>query len=540
MPFRRALGWTIGATAPNGTYPGIATYTKPSAVPYLNLFCDPRTIQCNAPATLQYVTALRYVDDAVTIEEKGAKFDGPLFDLPAGQAKAAVGATYSSVDVLGHRGNNTGTQSLILPPLTEAEPYQVWAGFAQVDIPVFGNGFQFPLMRKLDLGASWRHDQYYGTLVGATSNPKLGFTWELSEDLGATVRGAWGTSFRFANAGEYSVVLSDSVNDFGLPTSSSPIGLQCGANGTPPAGSLAAKLFAAGIADINGRRGCGSQPAGLSQAGGPQFALRQYIDPTTGRLTFREGGIHLAPETSINYSIGFELAPQITFLSGLDLQATWYSVKINGTLTGFNNPTASNLANPNEAFHYIVPSDLGCPVSANSNPASCAPFEAMAAHILTDPGSAPGIGALTSVYWINDGGTVGIGFVHVEGVDWAASYDWDMGNLGAWNTGVVGTYYLHRYEQTVAGSPIIDDFHQDLAPAGGLAQSGVETLPRMNYRARLGWSNGPFSVTGFVNYNSHYFHTQSAPPNVNLQCSVAGGTTPAAANAVGFPCLISN
>src|SRR5258705_179295 len=151
-----ALGWTIGAIAANGTAPGIATWTRPAAVPYLNLF---------------------------------------------------------------------------------SEPYNVWAGFVQVNVPVFGDANAIPLIRRLDLEASWRHDQYHGTLVGGTSNPKVGFTWELSEDLGATVRGSWGTSFRFANAGEYSEVASSAIADFGLPTSSTPINIQCGSGGTPTAGS---------------------------------------------------------------------------------------------------------------------------------------------------------------------------------------------------------------------------------------------------------------------------------------------------------------
>ncbi len=46
-------------------------------------------------------------------------------------------------------------------------------------------------------------------LSGGTSNPKIAFTWLMDEMTGATVRGSWGTSFRFANAGEYSAVLSD-------------------------------------------------------------------------------------------------------------------------------------------------------------------------------------------------------------------------------------------------------------------------------------------------------------------------------------------
>jgi iron complex outermembrane receptor protein len=524
-----ALGWTIGVTPASGTTPAIASWSRPSTVPYLNLFCDPRTIQCNSPVTLNYVNGTRYLDDIFTTDERGARFDGSLFDVPAGQVKAAVGGTYTSFDVIFHRGNNSGSSNLILQNIVDSQPYNVWAAFVQLNIPVFGDNNSIPLFRRLDLEASWRHDQYHGTLVGGTSNPKIGFTWNLSEDLGVTVRGGWGTSFRFANAGEYSVVASDAAADFGLPTSASPITISCGAGGTPPVGSVAAKLFATGLFP------CGSAPPGVSWSGGPQTVLRQYIDASTGLVTSREGGIALAPESSTNWSLGGEFAPQ-TFLRGLDVQATWYSVKVNGTLLGFNNPTGTTLGNPHEAFHFIVPSDLGCPVAQNANPSLCAPFELMVTKFLQDPNNVAPASALTSIYWINDGGTVGTGFLKVQGVDWNASYDIDLGDLGAWNTGIAGTYYLHRYFVQTPGDNITDALHQNLAPNGGLAQNGVETLPRFKYRARLGWSNGAWSVTGFANYESHYFHTQSAPPNVNFQCTAAGGTTPGGT----FPCLISN
>jgi hypothetical protein len=58
----------------------------------------------------------------------------------------------------------------------------------------------------------------------------------------------------------------------------------------------------------------------------------------------------------------------------------------------------------------------------------------------------------------------------------------------------------------------------------------------MNYRARLGWSNGPYSVTGFMNYISHYYSTWPVPPNVNNQCTVAGGSV----GGGSLPCAISN
>src|SRR4029078_11933999 len=54
----------------------------------------------------------------------------------------------------------------------------------------------------------------------------------------------------------------------------------------------------------------------------------------------------------------------------------------------------------------------------------------------------------------------------------------------------------------------------------------------MNYRARLGWSNGTWEVTGFMNYTAHHHSTASAPSNVNNQCATAGGTLPKGT----FPC----
>jgi hypothetical protein len=61
-----------------------------------------------------------------------------------------------------------------------------------------------------------------------------------------------------------------------------------------------------------------------------------------------------------------------------------------------------------------------------------------------------------------------------------------------------------------------------LANVGNVAQNGVTTDNQLVYRARLGWSKDSWSVTGFVNYSSHFYHTQQAPPNVNGQCVSAG------------------
>ena len=216
---------TAGAKAALGS--GGAQAVDPNTgqpIPFLNVFCDPLAVQCNSPTTLNFIGAMRTQNARWATEEKGAKFDGPLFDLPAGQIKAAVGGIYESDYVVGSDGSNQGTPgNLQLSKFvtSDAEPYHIWAFFAQVDIPIFGDNLNLPLVRKFDLEGSWRYDNYGGNpvLTGITRNPKVAFTWLIDEMVGATVRGSWGTSFRFANEGEFSNVLSPVDNSINFPNS---------------------------------------------------------------------------------------------------------------------------------------------------------------------------------------------------------------------------------------------------------------------------------------------------------------------------------
>jgi hypothetical protein len=248
----------------------------------------------------------------------------------------------------------------------------------------------------------------------------------------------------------------------------------------------------------------------------------------------------LGPEKSINYVLGAEFAPT-GFLSGLDLQANWYSIKVSGVLDAHGaNQTAFN--DPTQRFSFILPSDLvsqpggaAC-ATANASPVACDPFQAMARSVLFNPNNASAQpAAQTLLYWINDGGVINHGTQLATGIDWTASYDWDWGDLGAWNVGIVGTYYLHNYLQGGPGEDKVDTWHETLSSIGGLAVEGVTEIPRMNYRARLGWSNGTWDITGFMNFTAHHHSTASAPPNVNNQCSSPGGTVPRGA----FPCAIT-
>jgi iron complex outermembrane receptor protein len=541
-----ALGWTIAAIAPSGSAPSLGTWTKPGAVPYLNLFCDARTIMCNSPATQAYISGIRKFDEKFWINEKGAKFDGPLFDLPAGQAKAAVGFTYTTSNFNFRTIDSSQAASLLVPIVNDTIVRHVWAGFAQVNVPLVGDTNKFPLFEKLNLEASWRHDQYSD--FGGTSNPKVAIDWAPVDFF--TFKFAWGTNFRAPAVGELSILANNAIAEQNDPAQSvnAPIVVNC----APGAGSGADRLAnpGAGLTGVS-NAGCGATltPVGVSFLGGAGSPVA-----AGWRNIVNRQGLNLGPEQAMNWAVGGEFAPS-TFLQGLDIQATWYSVKLTGLLANFGNPQTTSFNDPNVGFSYIVPTDLAFLHTApgdvrchdNNTPGAAAPggapgsgaagcpeFEAMIVGILANPRNTIPVADQSKILWINDGGTFNKGWMKLQGIDFTASYDIDLGDLGAWNAGITGTYYLNQKSQTVEGTPVIDSFHQDLS-AGPIQMNGVETLPRLRYRARLGWTNGAWSITGFADFQSHFFHTQTAPPNVNNSCQSAGGTAPGGT----FPCLVT-
>jgi iron complex outermembrane receptor protein len=525
-----ALGWTIPATDAGGTTPKIATWTKPANVPYLNLFCDPTAYQCNSDTTLNYLYGINETSEYMSVRERGIKADGPLFDLPGGTVKMAVGANYTTYNFLIQQTQTNPTNPTVTIT-SDPRMRNVWAGFAQVNVPIFGEANALPLLRRLEFEASWRHDQYDD--VGGTSNAKLAFNWAPIDDL--TIRGGWGQSFRAPNFGEFSQVSNVAWQgwNFGQLYSQNtvPITVSC-TGGAPPAGSGADKMFQAGF-------GCNSAQGGISLNGGGRVA----VDTLMRKYTNTEQQV-LDPEKAVNWSIGFDYTPT-GFLSGLNLQATYYIVKINGLLRNFGNPGTGAFNDPSRGFVFLTPEDMKDPVTGaalcagqNATPWLCAPFQEVVAAVLAHPEIEVPANLQTLVYWINDGGTMNVGWQTTKGIDWQWSYDWEWESLGAFNVGMVGTYYLSQKSQVPGG--VIDDFYHTTFPAvNGVEQVGVESRPRLKYRARLGWSDGTWSVTGFMDYESHFFHTQSAPPNVNNACITPGGTIGGQPNYTN-PCWVTD
>jgi len=111
-----------------------------------------------------------------------AGFNGPLFEMPGGQARLAVG--YDGQDftmILGEGTNNVRSYNRTVD-----------STYAEVLLPLVGPGNAMPGIQDLQLNAAVRYDKYSD--VGSTTNPKIGIDWTINDTV--KMRASYGTSFR--------------------------------------------------------------------------------------------------------------------------------------------------------------------------------------------------------------------------------------------------------------------------------------------------------------------------------------------------------
>ncbi len=113
------------------------------------------------------------------------RLNGPLFDLPGGTLRFALGGELRSEAF--EQGGFVGTT-----PVPEDLGRHITSVYGELFIPIFGESNAAPGLRNLSLSLSGRYDNYSD--FGSTTNPKVGLTWEPIEGLG--LRGSYGTSFR--------------------------------------------------------------------------------------------------------------------------------------------------------------------------------------------------------------------------------------------------------------------------------------------------------------------------------------------------------
>jgi len=111
-----------------------------------------------------------------------AGFNGPLFAIPGGAVKAALG--YERQDFTMILGQGTAT--------VRTFKRTVDSGYAELLFPIVGAANAHAGIQKLDFTAALRRDQYSD--VGDTTNPKFGVNYVPFDGL--KFRASYGTSFR--------------------------------------------------------------------------------------------------------------------------------------------------------------------------------------------------------------------------------------------------------------------------------------------------------------------------------------------------------
>ncbi|MBO9725481.1 MAG: TonB-dependent receptor [Novosphingobium sp.] len=229
----------------------------------------------NNPATLaQIYSANSSIGGTSTLKTLELNADGPLFDLPGGSVRVAVGGEVRWEKLTG-RTTNVSNATGLPTVSTSANDRVVKAAYAEVFVPIFGPENAMPGFQSLALSLAGRIEDYND--FGSTANPKIGLTWQPLDGL--SLRGSFGTSFRAPGLSENDPLGSGSA----ISTQTRTLPATITVNGT---------TLAAGT--------------------------------RIPSITLRGGNPDLRPETATTWSAGFDLTP--TSLPGLRLSVTYFDI----------------------------------------------------------------------------------------------------------------------------------------------------------------------------------------------------------------------
>lgn len=157
------------------------------------------------------------------------KADGPLFDLPGGPLRLAVGAE------LRRESYRDGFEASGLPRTVERARRDVRSLFGELSLPVVSDRNRQPGLERLELSLAGRFDDYSQT--GSTFDPKVGMLW--SPVAGLDLRMSYGTSFRAPllseAGGVYNVIYAPASLVYQNPAEAAPGSIVAILQGSNPA-----------------------------------------------------------------------------------------------------------------------------------------------------------------------------------------------------------------------------------------------------------------------------------------------------------------
>jgi iron complex outermembrane receptor protein len=487
-----ALGNTLAATTTS------ASFTKPSAVPYLNVFCDPQAFKCNDPATLNYIVGYRLQHETFKVQETGFNFNGPVFELPGGPLQLAIAGqtlrehwTYLNLE-----NDNTDSTAIITNALDAAWQYS-YAFFTQADIPIFGANNALPFFQSMVVELGYRYDKY-NNLHDPVWTPKAAVNWTVGD--GFTLRGAWGKSFRVPSFAE-----------------NSPLGSRVAGQNRLGGFSNSTNVTVLDCASVNGSKPGVALPGSLTAVLNPNCLTdEQHVSPGGISVELSGNGAAailrghgLSPQSLKQWSTGFNFAPTESFLgvnlSGLNVDVSWFRLEFKGLIS--SNALGLGGNDPVSFARYTVIPRPDLPITAPENKSFLDLVNTLSAvpqrsGFVFDPANIP------NIKFIQDSALTNIGSRVFGGLDFDARYDFDLANVGLPNMGSLNIGAAGFYET-------IDKSRANDTSALVSVYEGKDSGNRLQrVRYRLGWSDDTWSITTFANYFGH--GAAGTPQGVNF------------------------
>lgn len=130
---------------------------------------------------------LHYDDSLKGVEATG---EGPVFALPGGDARLAVGGGLRGISLHERYVLLGGGQSVTTKDFTESRSVQF--AYGELSLPFVGPERRLPFIDRLTLSAALRYE-HWNKIAGVTT-PKLGLIYQPVAEV--TLRGTWGKSFK--------------------------------------------------------------------------------------------------------------------------------------------------------------------------------------------------------------------------------------------------------------------------------------------------------------------------------------------------------
>lgn len=387
--------------------------------------------------------------------------DGPLFSLPGGEVRAAIGAEWMQHKATQQLTTRSGAFPQQNPVSATTSSKSV---FGEIIIPLVSSQNAMPLIAGLTLSASGRWDDY--GQYGSTFNPRLAATYNPVDWI--TFRGSWSKSFRAPNAMD-KLQTSSQVNCSAFSVTGNCI---AGA-GNPTSLNPAYNLF--------------------------------FTGSTYGSIVLTGTDNNLGPERSTNWSVGVDLDPP--FVPGLKLSASYWEIHFKGQIATPGTNTSAIFQNA-----YGVPGNL-TEICVNPNGTStglCTPEKIAAFIALGNGGSGQAAATalqsagLTLAYLL-DQRTTNLGSTDLAGVDASASYQTQT-SFGGIDARVSASIPVKAESKVSVIRPTIDTLF-----------SGT---PDFRVTASLGATIGQFRAQATWRYSSSYIAASWAclDPTAGLAC----------------------